>query len=240
VTIRGVVVALLLLGAPSVASAREHHRRPRLSPDLALAVGAHEELAQRARASPYSLCALVADSYELLARLEREVSYDDQDSLKVTGIFFVMGPEFTRTGVDYTALRKLAGPEDARLLRSMAVLDGTWQGISCVAAWSIAETDFTGCHSPAQATAPLTELVKAWRAASPCLRDALARSLDELLGQMAGDANFCKEDRALRLSAVRANAALMRKLAGTNGAERAAELQHTADESIAGPPRVLR
>ena len=171
------VFRLLLAVAVWLVSSSTSAPQPRpvkLSKPMARAIDAHEALAARARESPEALCALIVNARALLPKIERGVKDDDQDWLKVTGLYIVTGPEFSRSGIDYGGLAKLASPRDARLLRAMGEFEGTADGVSNETAWIDAETDFSGCHHPSKATKPLAELVQAWLAASVCLHEAVA------------------------------------------------------------------
>ncbi len=206
----------------------------KLSKEIAREIDAHEALAARARESPEALCALIVSARALLPKLERDVEDDDQDRLRVTGLYMVTGPEFTRSGVDYAGLAKLASPRDARLLRAMGKFEGTADGVSNETAWIDALTDFSGCHHPRKATKPLAELVHAWLAASACLHEAVAGELNSDLAEMASETLFCDEPVQQRMAAVRQNAALMRQLTGTRGPELAPQMERAA--AAATPP----
>jgi hypothetical protein len=233
-----IVVAVLL--ASSSATPRPRYKA-KLSEDLARSVEQHEAIARRARESPEILCALVASAAPLLTRLEREVKVDNQEPLRVTGLYFLNGPEFVRTGVDYIQLARLAASKDARLLRAMAVFEGTSEGISNETAWLVAETDFSGCHQPSKATGPLTELVGSWAGANACLRQALVSELNRDLVEMASSPVLCDEKPDKRLAAAHQNAVLMRKLPGTRGQELGPQLVRTVETAMARPsPRVVR
>ncbi|MFL5308025.1 MAG: hypothetical protein ACJ8F1_22610, partial [Polyangia bacterium] len=203
-------------------------RRVKLPQPIARAIDAHERLAAHARESPEALCAVIVNARALLPEIERDVKDDDQDRLKVTGLYIVTGPEFSRSGVDYGGLAKLASTADGRLLRAMAEFEGTAGGVSNETAWIDALTDFSGCHHPSKATKPLAELVQAWLAASACLHEAVAADLNTDLSEMASDTFFCDEPVDQRMRAVRQNAALMRKLTGTRGPELAPQMKRTA------------
>lgn len=228
-----VPVAVCLLSSSTGAP---HARRVKLSKAIARAIDAHEALVVHARESPEALCALIADARALLPKLERDVKDDDQDRLRVTGLYIVTGPEFSRSGVDYAGLAKLASPRDARLLRAMGQFEGTADGVSNETAWIDAETDFSGCHHPSKATKPLAELVEAWLGASACLHEAVAADLDTDLSEMASGIRFCDEPVDQRMGAVRQNAALMGKLTGTRGPELAPQMERIA--AAAKPPAV--
>jgi len=231
------VVRLLLSVAVWLVSSSTGAPQPRpvkLSKVMARAIDAHEALAAHARESPEALCAVIVNARALLPKIERGVTYDDQDSLRVTGLYIVTGPEFTRSGVDYGGLAKLASPRDARLLRAMGEFEGTAGGVSNETAWIDALGDSSGCHHPSKATKPLAELVQAWLAASACLHEAVAADLNSDLSEMASGTWFCDEPVDQRMKAVRQNAALMRKLTGTRGPELAPQMERTA--AAAKPP----
>lgn len=214
------------MGAP-------HPRPVKLSKAMAREIEAHEALAAHAREFPQALCALIGNARALLPKIERDVKVDDQERLRVTGLYIVTGPEFARSGVDYAALGKLASMQDARLLRAMGEFEGTADGVSNETAWIDALGDVGGCHHPSKATKPLAELVQAWLAASACLHEALAEDLNTSLSEMASLPLFCEEPVDQRMRAVRQNAALMRKLTGTRGPELAPQMERTA---AAAPP----
>ena len=217
----------------SSSTGARHPRPVKLSKEMGRAIDAHEALAARARESPEALCTLIVSAKALLPKIERGVKYDNQARLRVTGLYIVTGPEFTRSGVDYGGLAKLASPEDARLLRALAEFEGTAHGVSNETAWIDALGDFSGCHHPSKATKPLAELVQAWLAASACLHEAVAADLNTDLSDMASETLFCDEPVNQRMTAVRQNAALMRELTGTRGPELAPQLERTA---AAKPP----
>lgn len=247
----GVVVSALLGSTAALAGPKgKTTTQPRLPPALEQRVQAHQETARRAKGSPDQLCKLVEDSYDLVNPLEialidltKGVSdrteqrlWDELDS-RTTGMYFVMSPEFSRTGIDYGELAKMAVGDDASLLRAMAELDGVYQGFSNVPAWQEAMTDYGGCHSPGMATKTLTALARSWSAASPCMRSALTKPLDALLELMAADGNFCQGDLAQRNAAARENAKQMRKLKGTRGPDLAGTLVKRAEASDNRAPR---
>jgi hypothetical protein len=115
------------------------------SPDcrrtLEQSLQAHEALARRAKGSSDDLCKLVDDSSTLVRPLgdgvvdltrkgsaAREQRLWDQLDRRTTGMYFVMSDVFSRSGVDYVELARLAGADDASQLRAMAELDGVSQG----------------------------------------------------------------------------------------------------------------
>jgi len=245
------VAVTMLVGSAALAATPDKHAAGlRLPETLEQSLQAHEALARKAKGSLDDLCKLVDDSYTLLNPLEvalidltkkvsaeREQRLWDQLDRRTTGMYFVMGGEFSRTGVDYTELARMTAGDDASLLRAMAKLDGASEAFENVPVWQEPMTDYGGCHSPGRATKTLTALAGSWRAASPCMRSALTKPLDELLDRMASDGNFCKEDREERISAARENAALMRKLKGTRGPALARALVKLAESSDNRPPR---
>jgi len=251
----GVVVAALLGSTAALAGPKgKPTTQPRLPPALEQRVQAHQETARRAKGSTDQLCKLVEDSYELVNPLEialidltKGVSdrteqrlWDNLDK-RVTGTYFAMCPEFTRSGVDYAELSRMARGADAALLLSIAELDGVSQGIENVPGWLEAMNDFSGCHSPPRATPAMTALARSWPAASPCLRAALIKPLDVLLEEMAMTDAFCQWIAVpQRIAGARENAARMRELKGTRGPSLANELVKRAEASANPPPPAPR
>ena len=247
----GEVTVVALLGSAALAAPLDKRTAsPRLPETLEQSLQAHEALARRAKGSLDDLCKLVDDSSTLVRPLEmalvdltrkgsaaREQRLWDQLDRRTTGMYFVMSDVFSRSGVDYVELARLAGADDASLLRAMAELDGVSQGFENVPAWQEPMTDYGGCHLPGKATKTLTALARSWTAASPCMRSALTKPLEDLLEHMAEDGNFCQEDRAQRINAARANATQMRKLKGTRGPSLAGTLVKRTEASDNRPPR---
>jgi hypothetical protein len=247
----GKATVTVLLGSAALAAAPDKQAASvRLPEMLEQSLQAHEALARKAKGSPDDLCKLVDDSYTLFRPLElalidltkkvsakREQRVWDQLDRRTTGMYFVMSDEFSLTGVDYAELARMAAGDNASLLRAMAELDGVSQGFENVPAWQDPMTDHGGCHSPGKATKTLTGLARSWSAASPCMRSALTKPLDERLEQMAADGNFCQGDPTQRISAARENATQMRKLKGTRGPALAGTLVKRAEASDNRPPR---
>ncbi len=203
-----------------------------LSPDLEARVAAHRALVANAGRSTDDFCKLATDTIELLDPIRRELSEFEGDqhhsppfsaiedayastAKRVRGLYLVAFEEGYRTGIDYPRLAKLA-PQDARPL--LRAIDSLERGDEGIVSWAVLMTDYSSCHAPEKARAPLATLARTWSTAPSCLRDALRERLNDDLEGMVTDNCFCNE-RETALAAVRKNVRLLRSLADTRGPE---------------------
>ena len=100
----------------------------------------------------------------------------------------------------------------------LRAIDSFERGDEGIVSWGSLMTDYSACHVPEKARAPLVTLARTWSAAPGCLRDALRERLNQDLEDMVADNRFCNE-RERALAAVRKNARLLRTLADTRGPE---------------------
>ena len=244
--------AALLAVAPSAAAPRRPERFV-LSPDLEARVAAHRTLVANAGRSTDDFCKLTTDTIELLDPILRELSEFEgkqrhsrpfsaiEDAYastekRVRGLYLVAFEEGYRTGIDYPKLAKLA-PQDARPL--LRAIDRFERGDEGIVSWEVLVTDYSACHAPEKARAPLATLARTWTTAPSCLRDVLRERLNHDLENMVVGTCFCNE-REPALAAVRKNVRLLRSLADTRGPELADKFlatTHSPDVRFACSPR---
>lgn len=249
----GVGIGVALLAVAPTAAAPRRPERFVLSPELEARVAAHGVLVANAGRSTEDFCKLATDTIELLDPILRELSRFEGDQhhsppfsaiedayasteKRVRGVYLVAFEEGYRTGIDYPKLAKLA-PQDARPV--LRAIDKFERGDEGIASWAVLVTDYSACHAPEKARAPLATLARTWSAAPSCLRDALRERLNHDLEDMVARNCFC-DQREPALAAVRKNVRLLRSLADTRGPELADKFLETTlspDVRFACSPR---